>query len=843
MRLIRIAIAVAALFLTIPISHASEFQGIIVDRQTGEPVPGAVIKLIGSNDFAITNAEGEFNLRTQTTPVKQLVVSRQGYEIKKLDIAPEQAGSLTIELAPKILQGQDVIVTADRGNKGKTPATFSNLSHQDISQKYWAQDTPMLLMSTPNLFAYSDAGNGIGYSYLKLRGFDQNRVSVMINGIPLNGAESHEVYWVDLPDFANNIQDIQVQRGVGTSLYGQSALGGTVNMITNDFSATPQLRAETGYGSYDTRKLSISGNSGLINDSYVFFGRFSKINSDGYRDNSWVDMYSYFIGAARYDKNMTWKFNTYGGPEELHLAYKGITEEQLNSNRKYNELEYPNEIDHFNQPHYEFSHDWDLSGRLHLANKIYYFHGEGYYNQYRTDQDLAVYNLGAFYDFNTWTMYANSDSTFPSNFYANLDSLGNPLPDTSGDYAGYYALSKTSVDLIRKPIVKEYDWGWLPQITIKHDQGALTIGGEARIHASHHWGEITWAAVYPNGYDPNVRYHDYRGKSNTFTVYASETYNPLKNLTVMTNLQYQRHNYKLEDDKRYNVTFSKNYDFLSPRAGLIYKFNENLNTYFNASLASRQPTFSNIYDPQDFYENPDYRPVNFINNGSDYTYVGPELKPEKLTDLELGWAFSHKSSDNIMRGELNLYRMQITDELIPYSGQLDDMNVPISGNADKTIHQGIELTAEAQLGQNLNFRGNLSINDDHFVRYAEFDWEGNSINLSGNRIGGFPEMMAGYEIGYRFAGLSLGLNGQYIGKQFIDNAEQFRLDPYHIIGLGISYDFGRYINFHSLTANFRVMNLFDVKYEQAAYVDYDDGQPRYMVGAERNVFLSLTSEF
>lgn len=831
-----------AIFASYPIS-AIDLQGFISDRQTGESVPGAMVKLVGYDNFAISRADGQFSLRDLPTETGVLVITQQGYEIKKLNIDQANVSSIKIELTPKILKGQDVIVTATRANRGETPAAFSNISRQDIERNYWAQDTPMLLMSAPGIFAYSDAGNGIGYSYLKLRGFNQNRVSVMINGIPLNGAESHEVYWVDLPDFANNIQDIQVQRGVGTSLYGQSALGGTVNLITNDFSAVPGLKAETGYGSYNTRKLSLSGNSGLINDSYVFYGRFSKINTDGYRDNSWVDMYSYFIGTARYDRNMTWRFNAYGGPEELHLAYKGITEQQLNVNRRYNEFEYANEIDHFNQPHYEFFHDWDINDGLRLSNTIYYFEGEGYYNQYRTDRDLAEHNLGAFYDFNTWIMYTYSDTTFPSDFYANFDSSGNPMTDTAGADAGYYALAKTSVDLIRKPIVKEYDWGWIPQLAINHEKGKLTLGGEMRIHASHHWGEVTWAEFYPNGYEPNIRYHDYRGKSRTFTIYANESYNPLNHLTIMTNIQYQRHNYKLEDDKRFNVNFSKNYDFLSPRAGLIYKFNDDVNIFFNASAAARQPTLTDIYDPQDFYENPVYRPVNFIYNGTEYQYIGRELKPEKLFDLELGGDISRKSADYSLKGGINLYRMQIDDELIPYAGQLDDMNVPITGNADKTIHQGLELTMESQVGQKLTIAGNFSINDDHFVRYAEYDWDGNRIDLSGNRIGGFPEMMANYEIEYSFVDLTLGINGRYVAKQYIDNSQQYRLDPYHIVNAGVRYDFGRHINFKSLAMNFRVMNLFNAKYEQAAYIESDDRSPRYMVGAERNVFLSLATEF
>ena len=834
----KIVIAIMATMLTTVALPAAELTGIVTDNQTGQPVPGAMIKLTGFDISTVSNSEGEFSLQNVPPNANELVVTQLAYEIKKAKFAI--GAKLDLALTPKILRGQDVIVTAGRASKGESPAAFADMSRAEIAANYWAQDTPMLLSSLPNIFAYSDAGNGIGYSYLELRGFNQNRVSVMVNGIPLNGAESHEVYWVDLPSFADNVQDIQVQRGVGTSVYGQSALGGSVNLITNDFSAVPTIKAETGYGSYNTRKLSISGNSGLINDSYVFYGRFSKIQSDGYRDNSWVDMYSYFMGVARYDKNMTWKFNTYGGPEELHLAYKGIPFDSLATNRKFNELTYPDEIDHFNQPHYEFLHEWNLDDNLKLENTLYYFTGEGYYNQYRTGQDLAVYDLGAFYDFDSWNMYTYSDTTFPADFYANLDSTGRPVADTMGNFAGYYQLERTTVDIVRKPWVKEYDWGWIPRLTVKHDKGVLTVGGEIRLHGSHHWGEITWADYYPAGYQPDNRYHDYRGKSNSLTVYLSDTYKPIERLTVMVNLQYQHHNYKLEDDQRYHVAFDRNYDFFSPRAGAIYQLSNKLNVYINASTASRQPAFQDIYDPQDFWSNPDYRRVNFITTATGYDYIGKELKPEKLFDLELGANLTYKAENVRFDGNLNLYRMRIKDEIVPYAGQLDDMNVPISGNAPRTLHQGVELSFNSLLNEELTISGNLSFIDNHFVDYTELDWEGNPTDLADKQIGGFPSTLANYRLGYDLGKVQFGIGGRYVGKQYIDNNEQYELDSYHIINGDISYSLNGLVGIKSLKATLRMQNIANTKYEQAAYMD--DG-PRYIVGAERNIFVSLMTEF
>ena len=832
-------VLLSVICLAAPLFGAS-LTGVVTDKQTGEPVPGAYVKVAGRDIGTVTDSGGKFKLQGVPDAGGRLVISHIAYNIAKMAIDPEVQADVRIVLAPKVLRGQDVIVTATRATQGETPAAFSNLTGQDIEKAYWAQDTPMFLTSLPNIFAYSDAGNGVGYSYMKIRGFNQQRISVMLNGIPLNDAQSHEVFWIDLPDFASNVQDIQVQRGVGTSIYGPSALGGSVNLITNDFSAIPEIKFESGYGSYNTKKLSISGNSGLVKDAYVFYGRYSRIETDGYRENSWSNMYSYFIGVARYDANMTWKFNTYGGPEETHLAYKGITAEQLRTDRRYNELEYPNEIDHFNQPHYELLHDWQLSDRLELSNTLYYFNGDGYYNQLRDRRDYEEYFPGTF-------SIDVADTTLAPRDYYDLDDNGDFVFNADSLY------SITKVDLIRRPAVIERDWGWIPRLDIKHARGTLSIGGDIRIHSGHHFGEIVWASLYPAGENPDTRYYDYRGRRSTMTAYAYETYRLFDKFTLMANLQYQRHNYKLDDDRRFDVSFDRSYDFLSPRAGVTYRPADKISVFFNASTASRQPTFKDIYDPTDYWSNPDYKPDNFDPLGAGWDFVGRELKPERLMDLEFGANFQAAADQIAFEGGLNLYRMQMNDELVPYAGQIDDMGYPISGNADKTLHQGIELSLNMTAYRRLLFTGNLSLNDDHFVNYTEYGfdydaWQHLEFDRDGKHIGGYPEMLANYRLGYQYdwprvGAIEIGVSGRYVGEQFIDNGETFKLDPYHIADAHLSFDFGVPLGVKSLKVVLRVNNLLDIDYEQAAYIEPDDALPRYMVGAERNFFVSLGTSF
>lgn len=817
---------------------AADFSGHVIDSQTGQPIPGVAVKIAGTNQGAVTDSIGTFSLRNVSLNKPTLVFSAVGYEIAKKTAGLNSNQPLQIRLTPKVLKGQDIVVTATRAQTGASPAAFSNITSDDIAKQYWAQDTPMLLAAQPNVFAYSDAGTPIGYSYMKIRGFPQMRISVMLNGVPLNDAESHEVFWVDLPDFTSNVQDIQVQRGAGTSLYGSSALGGAVNVVTSDFSAAPTIGVQTGYGSYNTKKLSISGNSGLINDSYVFYGRYSKIQSDGYRDNSWTKMYAYFFGVARYDANMTTKFNTYGGPEESHLAYKGIDSLTLKTDRRYNELTYEGEIDHFNQPHYELINNWRLADNLDLANTIYYFSGDGYYDQNRLRQDYEEFFPDVF-------EIKTADSTLaPHSYYARDDSDHIEI-----DSLGQYTLEK--VDIVKRRRVQENDLGWIPRLTIEHNRGILTLGSELRIHHGHHTGAIKWANYSPIPV-PDIRYYDYRVNSNMYTAYAQESFKPLDKLTLVGNIQYQHKDYRLYNEQRFNVKFNRNYDYFSPRFGANYQAVEQVGIYTSISTASRPPAFTDIYDPQDYWSNPDYKPANFMAENGSWKFVGKGLVPEKLLDIEAGTNFSLRSDPLALNGSINYYWMQMRDELIPYAGQIDDNGQPISGNANKTLHQGVELSLQSKILNGPQISGNFSFNNSKFSDYTEYGFDYDlrqpiTYDRSGMTIGGCPEILANYRIDYSLnlpslGIIYLGLGGRYVGKQYIDNGEKFELAAYHLLDGDISYEFGRLIGFNSLKASLKVNNILNKKYVASAYMD-SPGEPRYIVGAPGNFYISLNSAF
>jgi iron complex outermembrane receptor protein len=279
---------------------------------------------------------------------------------------------------------------------------------------------------------------------------------------------------------------------------------------------------------------------------------------------------------------------------------------------------------------------------------------------------------------------------------------------------------------------------------------------------------------------------------------------------------------------------------------LNYVFNDKLTAFGNFSMASRQPAFKDIYDPTDYWSSPVYKDTNFTAVGGGYIYEGKTLKPERLFDLELGGGYKNSFAGNDLRAKLNFYYMQIKDEIIPYAGQVDDNNYPISGNADKTLHQGVELSARVDTRYDVSFFGNVSINDDHFVNYTEygFDWDNwvpIEYDRSGNRIGGFPSMLGSYGVTYRYKPASVSLLGRFVGEQYLDNSEDDtkKLDAFHVVDLVTSVDIGDEFGIASMILFLRVNNVFDSKYVAAGYIEPDDGLPRYMVGAERNFFASI----
>ncbi|HEY3294763.1 MAG TPA: TonB-dependent receptor [bacterium] len=803
-------------------SFAAEIRGTVKDYTNGYAVAGAMVKFPAFNVETATDKDGRFRFTDLSAGIYGVVISAPGYHIYNFEQTFADSASVVnvaIELKPSVagettaeyLQEQprynmpEVTVLSTRATT-KDPITYTNMNQREVQQSTYGQDLPLLFTELPNVIAYSDGGNGTGYSYLRMRGFPQSRVAVEVNGTPLNDAGTGEVFWIDLPDFAEDLQDVQVQRGVGSSLYGPAAFGGTINVVTRTpgLYDHPTLRAEGTYGSFNTRRAMVMFESGRLQDKYGISGRLTRMSTDGYRDQSWATLWSYYLSAARFGKTHTTRVVFYGGPEKTHLAYDGATLAELAQNRKYNPLSYPGETDNFFQPHYELHDEWKISGKVKLDNSLYLFRGDGYYDQFRT---------------------AGS----PSDYY-------------------YSAVSpQVEFNLLRRRNVGETDWGWIPRARIEHGWGETTVGGELRIHQAHHDGQIVWSEYQPANTGPDYRYYDYRIRKNAGSVYVHNLFNLSKNLTAMADLQLRTLSYQMDRDRLWGVTWSKAWAFAAPRVGLSYQFltpdgktgTPAASVYVNLSEADREPAYNDIYDPQSRDNLPDVAAENFRSTPGGYKYIGPGLMPENMQDLELGtnWQW--------VRGRLgiNLYAMRIHDELI-WAGGLDNLGRPVIGNADQTKHNGIEVSGAYSPVNWVNLSGNVALTDHRFVHFKEWTSSTTFISHDGNRLALDPPFILNFKARFDYEGFFFMPSVQALGKQFIDNTEDASTAiPAHAL---LNADFGyRFTHLGSAAQSaelrFRVNNLLNRTYESAGWWGWTE--PVYITGAPRAVYSTMSVEF
>jgi len=798
--------------------EAATLSGRIVDARTGEPVPAATVRLAQTRIGVAARDDGNFDLPDIPEGRIELIVHHVGYRPWRRTVMPSGEPEI-IRLEPVILPGQDIVVTSTRATRGESPVAFENMSQQEIKKAYYAQDMAQLLTETPGVYAYSENGNNIGNSALSIRGFPQRRVSVLINGVPLNDPESHEVYWIDLPDLSESLEDVQIQRGVGTTLYGANSMGGTINLLTNYLSPAHQITINSGFGSYNTRKFSVALNSGLIDDRYSMYGRFSRIVSDGYRMNSWTDLWSYFFAAARYDAKWTNRLNIFGGPERTHLSYYGVprwyqwgdttyfdattstrdfsTRRPTGDpevDRRFNKLEWPQETDNFNQPQYQLITEFHPDSNWLFENTSFYIKGRGYYDQLRFQQKYKKYHL--------------------------------------------FGSGKAS-ELARRRWVDNDFLGFVPKLTRKHRGGALTVGGEIQRLYADHWAEVLAVIPAPDSdFTPGQRYYDYQGRKTVVSGFAQEVYSPISELTLTGAVQYSFKEYRLYDSRFANglgqiVSHTTRYDIWSPRLGVTIRPVKDLSVFGSVSYNRQEPTNDEIFDPQDY----DANAKDFFRNFDSTTDVGmdPIMKPERLTDLEFGASFVRRR----WQVTLNLYDMRFRDEIV-YGGKLNDNGEPIRANAPSSTHRGIELSGKADLGTGFNLSGNLSINDNTFDKFTEYDWSGGTINRSGNVVAGFPKYLANLRAGYDQRHFAISARLFQVGRQYVDNSNSpdASIAPHSMVDVRGELKLEPVVGWSGLSAYVQVNNLLNREYETGGYLD-DYGNLLFFPAAKRNFYLGL----
>lgn len=792
---------------------AAEFSGVVVDPD-GQPIGEVNISVAGQMFDHTAGERGTFSFNSDSQTV-QATLSHVGYKPRLVEL---RAGEIvTIVMQPAVLPMQGMTVAADRAVLGQSPISFTDFTAADIERDYSIGEFPLLLETTPNLYAFADAGGGLGYSYMKIRGFSDKHITTFVNGVPLNDPEDQATYFVDLPDFAANVKDIQVQRGVGNALHGGASFGGSVNIVSAGLEQGRSLTLASGYGGFwqdgewvgDMEKQSIEYSSGLIGGRWNLAARYSRQLSDGYRRDSWYDGWSYYISASRLDHDMTTTVNVYGGPMQMHLTYYGVSRDILEEDRRFNPLTYDNETDNFNQPHYELHNTWRLGDKLTLDNTFFHIHGRGYYEQYKDDRDFEEYNIS-------------------------------PVPivtgiDTVATFAGG--------DLVRQQWVVKNQWGWTPRLEIKHNKGDAALGGSFYYFESDHWGQVVWAEHVTNSIDPRHRYYEYFGEKLNLSLFATTTYEVAPQLTATAGAQFRHQTYDFDQTvigafggNDYNLDWT----YFSPRLGLTYELNKAWSLIGSYSLSFRTPTDVEVYEANDPYAVPTL-----------------DIKMERVHDIELGVTIGEER----FSGSVNLFYMDFENEIVPYGG-VTDYGTLGTINADKSLHSGIELSATGQLSRHVELTGNFAYNynryrdfsvaEDLYDNDSDWNWLGyEQVEYADKVIPGFPDYIGNLIAEYRAGRFDLAYRARLIGKQYVenDNVENLAIDPYFVSSISVGVLLGELQHFGRLSLNVRVNNIFNENYESSGYGgalrfrdSADQHWSEYYVAAERSIFSTLKLE-
>jgi len=803
------------LFYSFSLVIHAQVKGYISDAEKLLPLPNANIIAVNKNIGTTSGRNGEFTLVGDISIGDIVVISYVGFTSKKIIISNKDLRSpILISLQPALIPAQTIFVEASVGEEGVTPTTFSKITRDNIEKNYIVQDIPQYLGELPSTTFYSENGNGIGYNYLSIRGFDQRRISVSINGIPQNDPEDHDVYWLDFPDLLESTEFIQVQRGTGSGIIGYPAIGGSINIITSNFSNKPEYNFSSSSGSYNTRKYLASFSSGLIDNKYSCYFKISQILSSGYRDLSWTDFKSYYLSAVRYDNKLTTQVNIYGGPVADGLAYKGLPKFAINDKnlRKknysywtasadsftYTTPRRPDEIENFTQPHYELLNEYKINDNVILNSALFYINGRGFFNYDGSWADTSYFRLTK------------------ENGFSPTGNPGNAL-------IGAWVDNKQG--------------GWIPRLSWKHANGDLIVGGEFRIHRSEHWGNISYAENLPAGVTSEYQYYDYRGGKDMFSGYLHESYQVNDQINLLGELQVAYHKYLFYSEKYVGNDFSVKNTFVNPRFGINYKYSDNNSIYFSFARVSREPRLSNYYnaDESSGGEGPQFK----HNPDGNYNFDKPLVIPETMNDFELGTSYQLKN----LLFSLNLYYMLFDNEIVQ-NGQVDQFGIPITGNVKSSLHRGIELSALYKTDI-FNVFANISMSNNTIKEGRYFIDSLSSINLSGNKISGFPGFLFNFGIAYEVNKLFLKITGKYVGEFYSDNYDKNintylasygdfvsysdnKNPSYFTADFLATYSFNLFNSLSDSKLYIQVMNIFDRLYSANAIGE------EYLPGAERS---------
>lgn len=774
--------AILLLFAAQGFSQKDIFGNVI--DENGTPLPGAAVVLLSSGEGTITDADGFYMLKGIPEGDQMLQVSYLGYETQERKINIVVPTNVDFVL-PSLFYDLGQVEVLGTWAKAKTPVAQSNYSQEELDKLNQAQDIPYLLRMAPSVVNTSDAGTGIGYTGMRIRGSDATRINVTINGIPLNDSESQGVFWVNLPDFAGSTDGVQIQRGVGTSTNGSGAFGGTVNLQSNGLKKKAYASLFNSVGSFNTHKHSLKLGSGLINDHWAFDGRLSLIQSDGYIDRAAADLRSYYLSGGWYGDKTTVQAIAFSGKEVTyqswwgtpqsridndeegmltHAANEGYSEAQLdnllNSGRTYNYYLYDNEVDNYQQDHYQLHWSQEFTSAWNLKTALHYTKGQGYFEQYRPNDDFGDYAL--------------------SNPVIGADTI------SSGDF-------------IRRRWLDNDFYGLTANLNYENGPLDFVLGGAFHQYEGDHFGEIIWAE-FASGLDIRDRYYDNVGNKSDFNIFAKAEYQISDQLNLYGDLQVRRVDYStigVDSDLR-NIDVDQEFNFFNPKLGARYNLNNQQSIYFSFGIGNREP------DRNDFVD----------------ALEGTTPKSERLSDFELG--FQHKAG--ALAVNANAYYMLYKDQLV-LTGALNDVGTPIRANVDQSYRAGIELEVGWDIIEQLNWNANLTLSQNKIKSFDEivYDYTNGfevvTTNFANTDISFSPGVIAGSQLTFMpVKDMEIALLSKYVGNQFLDNTSNpdRQIDAYLVNDLRLAYQL-KPARMKGINLSLTINNLFNEVYSSNGY--------------------------
>lgn len=768
-----------ALFaLLLPVLASAQFSvsGKITDQESGEVLPGATITIVNTSLSIAADANGTYQLKDLKEGNYTLKVSYIGYQANVKNVAINNNQTIDFKLDKTNLLTEEVTVKSTRAS-ANSPTAFTNLTKKDIEANNSGRGFEYLLEQTPSAVVTSNAGAGVGYTSVRIRGSDATRINVTLNGIPLNDAEDQGVYFVDLPDLASSVDNIQVQRGVGTSTNGAGAFGASINIQTTTRRDTGYIELNNSAGSYGTVKNTVSLGTGLLGGHFSFDGRLSQMNSDGYIDRAFSHLKSFFLTGAYYGKNSVLRVNVFSGHEQTYQAWDGVPEDSVKAgNRRYNELGlesngtfYKNQTDNYTQNYFQLLYDQKLSDKLSFSGALHYTKGYGYYEEYQNADSLKNYGI---------------------------------TPVTVG------GVTLSATDLVRRLWLNNNFYGLTYNLNYHPQSNAtFTLGGAYNEYDGAHYNDIEWTAQSA-GIPPDYEYSRNTAQKNDFNIFAKAEYH-LGKFLLFGDLQYRHIYYSFLgfDENLNNVQQQVDLNFFNPKAGITYQFNQHNNVYASFSVGNHEP------------------------DRDDYTQSTPQSrpKPENLKDLEVGY----RTNQSNFSGGINAFYMLYNNQLV-LTGALNDVGAAIRSNVKDSYRAGIEADGRLIINRQLSWAVTASLSTNKVKNFQQFltDYDNSATVLyqqySKTNIAFSPDLVSSSTISYRpFKRAEIAFISKYVSRQYLDNTSTVArsLDGYFVNDLRLNYNFS-IKSVKNIGIGLLINNVFSAKYQSdgATYPDIEGGK-------------------